>query len=115
MESFVSKIFRFLAILLSVIFTIWGVNRYFSNFSAQGHNRTLVIGHSHSSCSINDTLIPGLINRSNPGEAYLYNFFKTRELLKQNPEIENLLIEFSNDQLDYDIMSQWIWGDDFLM
>lgn len=115
MKSFILKILRFLSILFSIILIILMANRYFSNFTIQGDDKILVVGHSHSSCSINDTLISELVNRSNPGEAYLYNYFKTRELLKQNPDIQYLFIELSNDQLDYESMSEWLWGDEFLL
>jgi hypothetical protein len=70
----------------------------------------LVIGHSHPECAFNDSLIDGLCNCSNSGEAYFYTFLKTKKIIEQNPQIKTVFIEFSNNQITKH-MNDRIWGD----
>jgi hypothetical protein len=69
----------------------------------------LIIGHSHSECAFNDSIIGKLVNYSFSGETYFYNYYKLKILLRQNPNIKTVFIEFSNNNLDEHI-DEWIWG-----
>lgn len=89
------------------------LNKYFSNFKIDKNREILMIGHSHSECAFNDFLIPGLANFSQSGESYFYSYIKAKELIAQNPNINTLLIEFSNNQIDKH-MGEWIWGDKYM-
>jgi hypothetical protein len=65
---------------------------------------TLILGDSHVECALNDTLLPGTVNLSQAGDAYLYSHAKLRALLEQNPGIDTLLLSYNfqclNAQLD---------------
>lgn len=114
MKTFLLKFTGFVVVFLVIISSLIFINRWCANFKVAGENSILVVGHSHSACAINDEVIPTLINKSNPGESYLYNYLKTRKLLEQNPHINTLMIEFSNDQFSAK-MNRWTWEDEFLL
>jgi hypothetical protein len=75
--------------------------------------RYAVIGHSISECAYNDSMIPGLVNLSQSGDSYLYLFYKLKLFLDQNPSIEAVFIEFSNNQTGKS-MDERIWGNRYL-
>ncbi|XLS30721.1 hypothetical protein ACJD0Z_07795 [Flavobacteriaceae bacterium M23B6Z8] len=83
------------------------------NFYLGDDINQVVIGHSHSQCAINDSLIPGLKNVSNAGESYFYNYLKLKKILEQNPQVKTVFIEFSNNHIDT-LMNQWIWGEAYM-
>jgi hypothetical protein len=80
-----------------------------SKFILSSDSKIVLFGHSHSECAFNDTLIHNLKNLSRSGEDYFYNYPKVRMVLDQNPQIETVLIEFSNNQID-EKMDDWTWG-----
>ncbi|MDT0646677.1 hypothetical protein RM545_08240 [Zunongwangia sp. F260] len=73
-----------------------------------------VVGHSHSEIAYNDTIIKELKNISYAGESYLSSYYKAKILLKNNPHIDTIFVELSNNYLDKH-MDEWIWGSDFLL
>ncbi|MGI0107080.1 hypothetical protein [Salinimicrobium sp. WS361] len=73
--------------------------------------RILVVGHSHPETAINDSLIDGLVNLASSGEAYNYNFYKMRYVLENNPQIEIVLVEFTNNNIEPG-QDLWITGDE---
>src|SRR5688572_3458168 len=73
----------------------------------------LVVGHSHPECAFNDSLVPGLVNLANSGEAYIYTSIKAQKMLAENPHIKTLFIEYSNNQVNAR-MDEWTWGDEFM-
>ena len=52
----------------------------------------IVLGHSHPECALNDSLVPGLANFSNSGEAYFYAYYKLKKILDQNKNIKTVFI-----------------------
>lgn len=70
---------------------------------------TLILGHSHTVRAYNDTLIKNSKNLASLGEPYFYTFVKAREIIEQNPQIETVFIECSNNQF-IKHMDTWIWG-----
>jgi hypothetical protein len=84
-----------------------------ANFKIGDQNEYIVIGHSHAACAFNDSLIANFKNMAGSGESYFYTFFKTKQLLEQNPNIHTIFIEFSNNQVS-NRMDEWIWGDMYM-
>lgn len=70
----------------------------------------LVIGHSHSECAFNDSLIVNSSNISSSAESYFYNYYKILAILKQNKQLKTVFIGFSNNQVD-EVMDDWTWDD----
>jgi hypothetical protein len=117
MKKFITYILFFLVSLFLFIFIIFistsFIERKHSNFKIKSNPKYIVIGHSHPECAYNDSLIPNFKNLAQSGESYFYSYFKTKEIIKQNPSIEFVFIEFTNNQINSK-MDQWIWGDKYL-
>src|SRR5690606_40009790 len=113
MKKFLLKISIFLGGLFLIIFIVFGANRYLSNFRINSKDTTLIIGHSHSECAYNDSLISGVANYSDSGETYFYNYIKLRQLIKQNPQINKVLIEFTNNQIE-NFIDERTWEDKYI-
>lgn len=113
MKKFLRKISVFTGGLFLIILIVFGVNRYFSDFRINSENTILILGHSHSECAYNDSLISGVANYSDSGETYFYNYIKIRQLIKQNPQINKVLIEFTNNQIK-EYMDGRTWEDKYI-
>lgn len=117
MKKFLIRGILFLICTTSLAATLfYGSNtilRKNGNFYLGENVSKLVIGHSHSQCAINDSLIPGFKNVSNAGESYFYNYIKLKKILEQNPQVKTVFIEFSNNHIDT-LMNQWIWGKTYM-
>ena len=80
MDKFLKDCLYFLLIFILVIissnsFFSWFQNMY-SNFELNEKPKYLMLGHSHSACAYNDTIISDFINLSDLGESYFYTFVK---------------------------------------
>lgn len=84
-----------------------------ANFKIGSDNQYLLLGHSHPECAFNDSLIDGLFNAAESGEAYFYTYHKAKNLLAQNPSIKTVFIEFANNQIT-ESMNEWIWDGMFV-
>lgn len=69
-----------------------------------------VFGHSHPRNAFNDSLIKNFANVAFAGESYFYTYFKVKKFVEQNPSLECLFIEFTNNQIDENKMDEWTWG-----
>lgn len=73
----------------------------------------IVVGHSHTACAFNDSLIRNFKNFSRQGEPFFYTYFKTVEILKQNPQIDTVFIGVSNNII-FRSTDTLIWGDEYM-
>lgn len=80
-----------------------------STFSIDEDITKLFIGHSHTACSINDSILNNSINLSASGESYFYNYQKLKLVANANKQINTLFIEFANNNVD-SVMDDWTWG-----
>jgi hypothetical protein len=113
MKGFIKKIivFLFLALLVTVVILI-GPNyivKSQSSFKIDADITKLVLGHSQSQCSVNDSILNNSINLSNFGESYFYSYQKLKLVVGDNAQINTVFIEFSNNHVD-SIMDDWTWG-----
>jgi hypothetical protein len=111
MKRLLKNLFVFIGILAIFLGSCILLTIYRSDFKFDKEETMMVVGHSHSECSFHDKFISGLTNRSNSGQSYFYNYFKVQELIKDNPQLETIFIEFSN----LDVLEQkenWIWGEE---
>lgn len=113
MRKFTFKLSIFSTILFLILFGFFSLNRNFANFKIKDNKPILIVGHSHSECAFNDSLINNVANLSQSGESYFYTYFKTKKLIKQNSHINTVFIEFSNNQIAL-FMNDWIWGDKYM-
>lgn len=89
-----------LALLFVLFFSL--VNRYISEgdyFSIPKDVKSVMLGHSHSACAFNDSLIDSFYNLSQNTEGYPYSYFKLKKILERNDHVDKVFIEFTNNQI----------------
>lgn len=113
MKHFIKKTIGFSSLsILVVIVLLVGTNyiiKSLATFKIDKNVTQLILGHSHSECSINDAILKNSINLSSSGEAYFYNYQKLKIVIDDNKQINTVFIEFANSQVD-SVMDDWIWG-----
>ncbi|WP_178987641.1 hypothetical protein [Winogradskyella schleiferi] len=105
--------FIFLSLIVLIVIGTSILERKTIDFQLQQKPNYIVVGHSHSECAYNDSLIPNLKNLSQSGDSYLYSYIKTKQIIKHNPSVNVIFIEFTNNQIERDI-EEWIWSDKFI-
>ncbi|WP_179006876.1 hypothetical protein [Winogradskyella forsetii] len=113
MKGFIKKIIVFLVLAILVVIGIVIGSNYIaktqSRFKISEDISTLVLGHSHSQCSVNDSILKNSINLSASGESYFYNYQKLKKVVGANSHIKTVFIEFANNHVD-SVMDDWTWG-----
>lgn len=113
MARFIKKTVLFIAASIFILLPIILIPDYIiskrSRFVIDSKDRIVLFGHSHPECAFNDTLINNFKNLSHSAEPYFYTFQKVKMVLQQNPQIETVLIEFTNNEIDAK-MNDWTWG-----
>lgn len=113
MDKFIKNTSLFIITTAVLLFLIVFVPNYIvdkkSRFNIQHNSKVVLFGHSHPECAFNDSLISDFKNLSHSAEPYFYTYQKVKKVLSQNPQIETVLIEFSNNQID-EKMNDWTWG-----
>lgn len=117
MKQFIRNIIVYSSLLILIIAGLQTlINRQIrekSEFRLGKTPRYAVIGHSISECAYNDSIIEKLVNLSQSGDSYLYLLYKLKLFLSQNPSVEVVFIEFSNNQIGKS-MDERIWGEQYL-
>lgn len=117
MWKFIKFIIIFSILLTTIISTTIsiceGVINKNANFHLDVNPRYIVIGHSHPECAFNDSLITNFKNLSKSAESYFYTYFKIKKVIDQNPTIEVVFIEFTNNQIT-EKMNKWTWSNQYL-
>jgi|26BtaG_2_1085354.scaffolds.fasta_scaffold03790_3 ribosomal protein S18 len=115
MVSFIRKfsVFVFISIVVLAIIVIvpFSIIKQKARFEINDSAKIAIFGHSHAECAYDDVIIPNFKNLASSGESYFYTFQKLKKTLSQNPEIETVFVEFTNNQIDQQ-MDEWIWGYD---
>jgi hypothetical protein len=105
-----------LCLLITLVVILFLTNTIISqraSFKIADSVKYIIIGHSHPECAFNDSLIDNCSNFSQSGESYFYNYFKIRQLLKSNSQIEAVFIEYTNNLINKE-MDEWIWGERYM-
>jgi len=114
MKKFITKIVLFIfivgVIIIAAFFLMNSIVRIKADFKIKKQTKYIVVGHSHAECAFNDSLIGDFENFCNSGESYFYTLPKVKNLISQNPGIETVFIEFSNNQIIKE-MNDWIWDE----
>lgn len=112
MINFLYKILLFAAFCLFFLLITWfGLSLYIkmkSDFVIDKKVENIILGHSHAEFAYNDSLITNVRNFANSAEPYFYTYIKLKQLVKNNPEIERVFLEFSNNSL-VSWMDEWVW------
>jgi hypothetical protein len=117
MKKALKKLSWFLVILFAALIggSLVGksVLRNGDYFSVNPDTKTIILGHSQPECGINDSLLHNVQNFSQGGESYFYTYQKLKKLVTANPQIENVVISYANNQIQ-ERMDAWIWDDKYL-
>lgn len=113
MANFIKKTVSFIIVSILMLAAIIFIPNYIvgkkSSFVISSKSKIVLFGHSHPECAFNDAVIDNLKNLSHSAEPYFYTYQKVKMVLAQNPQIETVLIEFTNNQIDAK-MDEWTWG-----
>lgn len=113
MKTFIYKTVTFIGISITTIFLIFLLTNKLISINAKfkiAPVKNVIIGHSHSECAFNDSIINNFKNLSQSGQSYFYSYQKIKKVIAQNQNIKNVFVEFSNNQIDSS-MNNWIWDD----
>ena len=114
MKKFQKRLYIFILIFLVFIgidLLLQKMFLYKSNYFKLPETTTnLILGHSHVEYGYNTKLIKNTVNLGSSGEAYVYTYFKAKKVIENNPQIKNIFIEFTNNQIDPE-MDNWTWDD----
>ena len=80
--------------LLSVV-----VSKKTFDYKIKEKKNILIVGNSHTECSVNDSIISNSVNLSQSASSYFYSYMKIREFTKYNPQIDTVIISFSDNDL----------------
>lgn len=114
---FLKNIVFFVCICLIVIVLLCIIPSFIirknASFKIKGNTTSIIVGHSHSECSLNDSLLVDCENFSRSGESYLYTLCKVENIIKQNPNIQTVYVEVTNNQF-VDGMKVWLYSERYL-
>ena len=80
--------------LLSVL-----ISKKTFDYKFKEEKNILIVGNSHTECSVNDSIISNSVNLSQSASSYFYSYMKIRDFTKHNPQIDTLIISFSDNDL----------------
>lgn len=84
-----------------------------NDFKIKKTTKYVLLGHSHAKCAYNDSIIDNLENFSQSGESYFYTLPKIKEIIRCNPQVKTIFLEFTNNQLTKKV-EEWIAGKKYL-
>lgn len=97
MKKYIKKISIYITLIISIIIIVLSLtyvinkNR-FSNLIT--NEKVIIMGDSHPKCAIDPDLIKNSINLSEHSESYLFTYYKLKNYLKYNSEVETLILGF---------------------
>lgn len=117
MRLFLNKVIKFICYFYGTwLFLSLSINYIIyknANFKINENIDKIIIGHSQPECAFNDSLIPNFKNLSKSAEAYFYNYQKLKKVLEQNPQIQEVFIEFNPTNI-MEREDQKIWMDKYI-
>ncbi len=68
----------------------------------------LVLGDSHTEYAIDDTILTNSINLSHSADSYFYSHLKVKRMKQENPQLDTLILAFSNHNLLSQYDERWL-------
>jgi hypothetical protein len=103
MKKFIKRGVLFLIITGIVSLVVGFLSVFISkqtfDYKIKEKKNILIVGNSHTECSINDSILSNSINLSQSASSYFYSYMKIREFTKYNPQIDTVIISFSDNDL----------------
>jgi hypothetical protein len=82
-------------------------------FQIKSDTKIIMLGHSHAECTYDDNIIQNFENFAISGESYFYTLPKVKEIVRHNPEIKTVFLEFTNNQITQEV-EKWIFEEKYL-
>lgn len=73
----------------------------------------IIVGHSHTECAFNDSLIDNTLNLSNSGENMFYTYFKVKKIVENN-KVKNVFVSFTNNYIEFAGDTLEIWKERYI-
>ena len=112
MKQFQKRLYLFIFIFIVIICIDLILQKTFlykkNYFKLPSNTTNVIFGHSHVEYGYNTKLIKNTVNLGSSGEAYIYTYYKTKNVIENNAQIKNVFIEFTNNQIDPE-MDNWTW------
>jgi hypothetical protein len=116
MRAFVFAIIKFLGILLITAIFLVGAEIYIikkQGIKISPEKNILVLGDSHTECSVSDAVMPRVANFSESGSTYYYSFIKLKEIVRVNKQIDTLILSFHFGSLDKDNEKEFLYNESY--
>lgn len=98
MQKFTKEISVFTGFLL-IFFCFCTISNFFlvkrTNLVVNAEKNILLLGDSNTECAINDSIVEKVFNFSTSAESYFYSYLKLKKTLKNNSQIDTVLVSFS--------------------
>ena len=103
MKKFIKRGVLFLIITGIVSLVVGFLSVFISkqtfDYKIKEKKNILIVGNSHTECSISDKILSNSVNISQSASSYFYSYIKVREFVKRNPTIDTVIISFSDNDL----------------
>ena len=115
MKLFLFQIAKFSLSIILLLGAILIINRILlshSNiFVLDKNTHSLILGDSRTKYDLNDKIIENTCNLSNDADSYFYSYLKLKELVKNNPQVNTLILSFSQHNIEKMIEARWLLND----
>lgn len=112
MKLFITKLGIFAFIIISLLTTLTISNRilfkYVNPFVLDKNINILILGDSHTKYAFNDKILLNASNFSENGDSYFYSYQKVKQIVKINPQIDTVLLSFSQHNIHKCIEDRWL-------
>lgn len=117
MIRFIKHIAAFFSLLAALLLGIYFYNLAKKDEATKINARVVAIGDSHMACDFRPQFYPHSANVSQTAEPLITSYFKTKKLIKDNPDVDTLIIGISyNTFSDYndEKFIKELWADNQL-
>lgn len=103
----------------SILFSVFSIFFYITNtlvkkkfnYNLDPKINTLIVGDSHTLCSVDDSLILNSINLSESADTYFYTYIKVREITSKNPQIKKIVLGYAQHNIN-ESQDKWLFSQD---
>ena len=117
MKKFLNYSLIFITLVITFFTSLFFITKKIvidkTNYKIEKSIDKIIIGHSHSECAFNDSLVNNCKNISASADSYFYSYYKLMTILNNNNNIKTIFVEFSNNQLTQQ-SDKWTWDDKYL-
>ena len=105
--------FGMLCLFLFLSISMASLSLFKNNFNYQisTDKNILLVGDSRLECAVNDSILTNVSNACQSGSSYFYVYLKIREFIKFNPQIDTVIVGYSN----HNLYKEWFVGEQFLV